>query len=153
VAETRFTVNGDGVSVDAPSGMPLLWAIRDLLGLFGTKYGCGVGLCGSCTVHVDGRAERSCITTVDQVEGREVTTIEGLGADGLHPLQRAFIELNVAQCGYCQPGQLMTAAALLAENPTPSQDEIAAAMRDVLCRCGTYLRIRRAIELAVERST
>ena len=148
----RLTVNGGEVDIDAPPDMPLLWAIRDVLGLTGTKYGCGVGLCGACTVHVDGSAAQACITPVAQVEGRDVTTIEGLSADGTHPLQEAFVKLNVAQCGYCQPGQLMTAAALLNREPNPTSDQIAETMRGVLCRCGTYLRIRRAIELAVERT-
>jgi aerobic-type carbon monoxide dehydrogenase small subunit (CoxS/CutS family) len=151
VVQIDLTVNGEAVDLDAPPGMPLLWALRDLLGLTGTKYGCGIGWCGSCTVHLDGEPARSCVTSLDQVGGRQITTIEGLADGGWHPLQEAFLDLNVAQCGYCQPGQIMTAAALLARNPNPSPDAIDAAMRRVLCRCGTYLRIRRAIELVVER--
>lgn len=152
MAPMRLSVNGAELDVDAPPEMPLLWAIRDILGLTGTKYGCGAGLCGACTVHVDGSAVPACTTPIARVEGREVTTIEGLSANGTHPLQEAFVELNVAQCGYCQPGQLMTAAGLLNREPHPTSDQITAAMRGVLCRCGTYLRIRRAIELAVERT-
>ena len=124
--------------------------LRDTLGLTGTKYTCGVGLCGACTVHLDGEATRSCSLPVSEVEGREVTTIEGLSPDGSHPLQRAWIAESVPQCGYCQPGQIMTAAALLAQNPTPSDDDIDTAMSGTLCRCGTYQRIRRAIYHAVE---
>jgi isoquinoline 1-oxidoreductase alpha subunit len=152
VADIQLTVNGGQTTAVASPDMPLLWFIRDLLGLTGTKYGCGVGLCGACTLHLDGAAVRACITTAGEAAGRNVTTIEGLTNGGAHPLQEAFIELNVAQCGYCQPGQLMAAAALLDHNPDPSRDDVTAAMRDVLCRCGTYLRIRHAIELAVERS-
>jgi len=151
VAVTRLTVNGEGVTVDAPAEMPLLWVLRDVIELTGTKYGCGIGLCGACTVHIDGAVAQSCVTPLGTIEDSEVTTIEGLGADGLHPLQEAFVEMNVAQCGYCQPGQLMTAAGLLAQKPAPSSEEIANAMRSVLCRCGTYWRIERAIELVVER--
>ncbi|MCP3939435.1 MAG: (2Fe-2S)-binding protein [Actinomycetia bacterium] len=131
--------------------MPLLWVIRDLLGLTGTKYGCGIGQCGSCTVHLNGGAARSCITPLAQADGQTVTTIEGLSTDESHRLLDAFVELNVAQCGYCQPGQIMAAAALLEEEPNPSVDSIIETMAGVLCRCGTYLRIRQAIELAIER--
>ena len=150
--EIQLTVNGEHATAIASSDMPLLWFIRDLLGLTGTKYGCGIGLCGACTLHLDGAAVRACTTTAGEAAGRNVTTIEGLANDGAHPLQEAFIELNVAQCGYCQPGQLMAAAALLDHNPSPSREDVTTAMRDVLCRCGTYLRIRDAIELAVERN-
>jgi len=148
---TSFTLNGDPAEIDASPEMPLLWALRDIAGLTGTKYGCGIGVCGACTVHVDGAAARACVTPLAAVENSEVTTIEGLSSNGDHPLQTAFIELNVAQCGYCQPGQLMAAADLLSREGNPSPEQIAGTMRDVLCRCGTYPRILRAIELAAER--
>lgn len=139
-------VNGDRIEVAADPSMPLLWALRDLLGLTGTKYGCGAGLCGSCTVHVDGQPVRSCVTTLESVEERSVTTIEGLAIGGeLHPVQTAWIEGNVPQCGYCHPGQIMSAVALLASTPNPTDQEIDDAMAGNLCRCGTYLRIRDAI--------
>ena len=131
---------------------PLLWILRDRLGLTGTKYGCGVGVCGACTVHLDGEAVRSCQVPIRLAAGRRVTTIEGLSADGRHPCQLAWIEEDVAQCGYCQPGMIMTAAALLRGKPTPSREEIDSAMSDNVCRCGTYLRIRRAILRASGRS-
>ncbi len=150
---TRLMVNGAEVDVVASAEMPVLWALRDILGLTGTKYGCGVGLCGACTIHLDGSATRACVTRLGDVAGRNVTTIEGLAADGDHPVQTAFLELNVPQCGYCQPGQIMTAAGLLRRHPRPSPDQITEAMRDVLCRCGTYRRIRRAIELAADRTS
>ncbi len=150
---TSLTVNGAEVDVAAPAEMPLLWALRDILGLTGTKYACGIGICGACTIHLDGAAARACVTPLGEASGRDVTTIEGLSVDGDHPLQTAFLELNVAQCGYCQPGQIMAAADLLQRHPRPSADEITETMRDVLCRCGTYLRIRRAIELAAERTS
>lgn len=152
MAEFELRVNGAVHTIDAEAEMPLLWALRDLLGLTGTKYGCGIGLCGACTVHIDGAPARACVTPVAQAQGTAVTTIEGLAVDGSSPLQQAFVDLNVAQCGYCQPGQLMAAAALLAEHPDPSTEEVEEAMSGVLCRCGTYLRIQRAIELAVERT-
>jgi aerobic-type carbon monoxide dehydrogenase small subunit (CoxS/CutS family) len=145
-----ITVNGREHTIDVDPETPLLWVLRDTLGLTGTKYTCGVGLCGACTVHLDGEAVRSCTLAVSEVAGREVTTIEGLSSDGSHPLQRAWIAESVPQCGYCQPGQIMTAAALLAENPNPSDDEIDAAMSGTLCRCGTYQRIRHAIHRVVE---
>ncbi len=141
----NLLVNGVQHEVDVDPAMPLLWVLRDILGLTGTKYSCGIGQCGACTVHLDGRAVRSCTLPASQVAGRQITTIEGLGAQGHHPLQRAWLAENVPQCGYCQPGQIMTAAALLTENPNPSDDEIDAAMSGNLCRCGTYQRIRRAI--------
>lgn len=141
-------VNGTSHTVDAPDDMPLLWVIRDVIGLKGTKFGCGINQCGACTVHIDGQPVRSCQTPIAAMEGREVTTIEGLSPDGSHPLQRAWVELDVPQCGYCQAGQLMTAAALLERNPNPSEDEIAEAMADNICRCGTYLRIREGIRRA-----
>src|SRR5215218_3196366 len=130
-----FTVNGKSTTVDVPADMPLLWVVRDVLNLKGTKFGCGAGLCGACTVHLDGRPVRSCQTTV---AGKQVSTIEGLSADGTHPLQIAWQEIDVPQCGYCQAGQIMSAAALLASNPKPSDAEITTAMNGNLCRCGTY---------------
>ena len=144
----EFTLNGKTVALDADPSMPLLWAIRDIVGLTGTKYGCGKALCGACTVHVDGEAIRSCVYPVSSVTGKSVTTIEGLSADGTHPLQIAWRQLNVPQCGYCQPGQIMSAAALLASTPKPTDEEIDAAMSGNICRCGTYLRIRQAIHRA-----
>ncbi len=141
----EFTLNGNPVAVDAQPDMPLLWVLRDLLGLTGTKYGCGRMLCGACTVHVDGVATRTCLLPIEQVAGKRVTTIEGLGDGALHPLQQAWVAESVPQCGYCQAGQLMTAAALLAATPDPSDEAVDAAMKGVLCRCGTYQRIRRAI--------
>jgi isoquinoline 1-oxidoreductase alpha subunit len=138
-------VNGQEHTVDVSPATPLLWVLRDTLGLTGTKYGCGIGECGACTVHLDGEAVRSCTVPVGQVDGRAITTIEGLSPDGDHPLQQAWLAENVSQCGYCQPGQIMAAAALLATNPNPTDDDINAAMSPNLCRCGTYQRIRRAI--------
>ena len=143
-----FTLNSARVSVDADEDMPLLWVVRDLFALTGTKYGCGQGLCGACTVHLDGVAVRSCQIPLRAVADRSITTIEGLSSDGTHPVQRAWQELQVPQCGYCQPGQIMTAAALLTHNATPSGAEIDAAMRGNLCRCGTYPRIRKAVAKA-----
>ncbi|MEI7705492.1 MAG: (2Fe-2S)-binding protein [Deltaproteobacteria bacterium] len=143
-----FTLNGKPVQADVPRDMPLLWVLRDVLGLTGTKFGCGEGLCGSCTVHVAGQATRSCVTAVGDVEGKGVTTIEGLGQGRLHVLQEAWLEHDVAQCGYCQPGQLMSAAALLAAKPRPTDADIDRAMDGHLCRCGTYPRIRAAIHKA-----
>lgn len=141
----RLIVNGVDRQVDADSEMPLLWALRDVLGLTGTKYGCGMAQCGACTVHVDGEAMRSCVTPIGTVEGSRITTIEGLSPDGEHPLQKAWREVNAPQCGYCQPGQIMSAAALLRETPNPSDQEIDDALAGNLCRCGTYLRIREAV--------
>ncbi len=143
-----LSVNGKEHSLDIDPAMPLLWALRDGLGLMGTKYGCGEGVCGACTVHVDGEARRSCLLTVSQVVDHQITTIEGLSAEGTHPLQQAWLAENVAQCGYCQPGQIMAAAALLAKNPQPTDADINAAMSGNLCRCGTYQRVRRAIHRA-----
>jgi aerobic-type carbon monoxide dehydrogenase small subunit (CoxS/CutS family) len=131
--------------------MPLLWALRDALGLTGTKYGCGIGACGACTVHIDGQATRACLTSLASAAGKSVTTIEGLGAQGLHAVQRAWMDENVPQCGYCQAGQIMSAAALLAGNPEPSDTDIDNAMAGNLCRCGTYPRIRKAIHAAAGR--
>ena len=143
-----FTVNGKSATVDVAPDMPLLWVLRDVLDLKGTKYGCGVSQCGACTVHVKGVATRSCVLPVSAVRGAEVTTIEGLSPDGTHPLQRAWEELDVPQCGYCQAGQLMSAAALLAKTPKPTDADIDAAMNGNLCRCATYLRIRQGIHRA-----
>ena len=144
----QLTVNGVSREVDADEDMPLLWVLRDLLGLTGTKYGCGEALCGACTVHLDGHAVRSCVTPIRRAAGHAVTTIEGLSPAGDHPLQRAWVELGVPQCGFCQAGQIMTAAALLAENPRPSDDDIDHSLAGNLCRCGTYLRIRAAVRKA-----
>lgn len=143
-------VNGQDYTLDISPDIPLLWVLRDTLGLTGTKYSCGRGLCGACTVHRDGEAIRSCMTPVGDVTGSEITTIEGLSPDGNHPVQLAWIAESVSQCGYCQPGQIMAAAALLARNPNPSDDDINAAMFRILCRCGTYTRIRRAIHRAAQ---
>jgi isoquinoline 1-oxidoreductase alpha subunit len=146
----QLRVNGTDHSLNADPNMPLLWAIRDLLGLTGTKFGCGVAACGACTVHLDGQAIRSCVTTLSDAAGHDVTTIEGLSPDGNHPVQRAWVAHNVPQCGYCQPGQIMQAAALLTQNPKASDQEITDAMSGNICRCGTYLRIRGAIKAAME---
>jgi len=145
---TKLTVNGKAISVSADGSTPLLWALRDHLGLTGTKYGCGGGFCGACTVHLDGKPVRSCQTTLAKVAGAEITTIEGLSADSSHPLQKAWIAEQVPQCGYCQSGQIMQAAALLDRNPNPSRDEIVNHMNGVICRCGTYTRIISAIQRA-----
>ena len=147
-----FTVNGKSTTVDVPADMPLLWVIRDVLDLKGTKFGCGAGLCGACTVHLDGRAVRSCQTPVSTVASKQVTTLEGLSADGTHPLQIAWQEIDVPQCGYCQAGQIMSAAALLARTPKPTDADIDTAMNGNLCRCATYLRIREAIHKAAAMS-
>jgi aerobic-type carbon monoxide dehydrogenase small subunit (CoxS/CutS family) len=147
---TILTVNRKRVQVDAEPEMPLLWVLRDLLQLTGTKYGCGQGLCGACTVQVEGKAVRSCLTPLAQVAGKSITTIEGLSADRSHPMQRAWIAEEVPQCGYCQSGQIMSACALLAEHPTPTDAEIDGAMAGNLCRCGTYQRIRAAVHRAAE---
>jgi isoquinoline 1-oxidoreductase subunit alpha len=144
----KLRINGLDRDVEVDPDMPLLWALRDVLGLTGTKYGCGEALCGSCTVHLDGHAVRACVTPVQRAQGKAVTTIEGLSKDGTHPLQQAWLELRVPQCGYCQAGQIMTAAALLAKRPKPTDDEIDQSMAGNLCRCGTYPRIRAAIRKA-----
>ncbi|HZE88761.1 MAG TPA: (2Fe-2S)-binding protein [Verrucomicrobiae bacterium] len=141
----KLTVNGKAATVEAPGEMPLLWVLRDILDLKGTKYGCGMSMCGMCTVHVDGEATRSCVTTVASVAGKRITTIEGLSPDGSHPVQRAWLEVDVPQCGYCQAGQIMSAAALLAAHAKPTDAQIDEAMDGNLCRCGTYMRIREAI--------
>ena len=143
-----FKVNGQSRTVDVPADMPLLWVLRDVLDLKGTKFGCGAAQCGACTVHVGGNAARSCVMPVSAVQGANVTTVEGLSPDGTHALQRAWEELDVPQCGYCQAGQLMSAAALLAKTPKPTDAQIDAAMNGNLCRCATYIRIRQAIHRA-----
>jgi isoquinoline 1-oxidoreductase alpha subunit len=148
---TTLQVNGQTVSLKSPDDTPLLWTIRDEIGLKGTRFGCGIGMCGACTVHVNGRATRSCITSVRAVAGAAVTTIEGLDPAGQHPLQKAWIELQVPQCGYCQPGQIMQAATLLADYPDPTDRDINAVMSGNLCRCMAYIRIRNAIKLAATR--
>jgi isoquinoline 1-oxidoreductase alpha subunit len=145
-----FTLNGQAQNLDADPEMPLLWALRDIAKLTGTKYGCGMALCGACTVHVDGEPVRACVTPLAAIEGRTVTTIEGLSVNIDHPVQRAWAELNVVQCGYCQSGQIMAAAALIRTNPTPTDADIDAAMAGNICRCGTYPRIRAAIKRAAE---
>ena len=145
-----LTINGQDHTIDVPQDMPLLWALRDILDLTGTKYGCGIGTCGTCTVLVDGSPVRSCVRAAARFEGREITTIEGLDPSGNHPVQRAWDEVDVPQCGYCQGGQILTASALLDENPYPTDADIDAAMSGVLCRCGTYHRIRKAIKRAAE---
>ena len=145
-----FTLNGSSTTVDAPAEMPLLWVLRDLLDLKGTKFGCGRSFCGACTVHVDGVAERSCRMPVSRAEGKTITTIEGLSVDGSHPVQQAWQEIDVPQCGYCQAGQIMSASALLAENPEPNDADIDEAMNGNICRCATYIRIRTAIHRAAE---
>jgi isoquinoline 1-oxidoreductase alpha subunit len=151
---TSFTlqVNGQTYPLEADGQMPLLWALRDLLNLTGTKFGCGEGLCGSCTVLMDGEPVRSCIMPLSSASGKSIVTIEGLSADGRHPLQRAWQEERVSQCGYCQPGQIMNAAALLDKNPNPTDADIDAAMTGNLCRCGTYDRIRKAIHRAAQEA-
>jgi aerobic-type carbon monoxide dehydrogenase small subunit (CoxS/CutS family) len=144
----KLEINGTVRDVDAPPEMPLLWVLRDLVGLSGTKFGCGMAQCGACTVHLDGKPVRACVTPVSTVGARKVTTIEGLSADGSHPVQRAWAEADVVQCGYCQSGQLMTAAALIERNAKPTDEDIDAAMSGNICRCGTYVRVREAIHLA-----
>lgn len=145
---TNFELNGKRASVDADGDTPLLWALRDHLGLTGTKFGCGAALCGACTVHLDGQAARSCVTPLASVSGRRVTTIEGLSKAGDHPVQRAWVQMEVSQCGYCQSGQIMQAVSLLATQPHPTDADIDAAMNGNLCRCGTYPHVRQAIHRA-----
>lgn len=147
---TTFFVNGQSKTVDVDPQMPLLWVLRDTLQMTGTKFGCGMALCGACTVHIEGKATRSCITPISAVAGKKVTTIEGLSADGSHPVQQAWMEANVPQCGYCQSGQIMSAAALLATKANPTDSDIDDAMTGNICRCGTYQRIRQAIHRAAE---
>jgi isoquinoline 1-oxidoreductase alpha subunit len=144
----KLEVNGAVREVEAPEDMPLLWVLRDLLGYTGVKFGCGMAQCGACTVHLDGKPTRSCVTPVEAVGARKVTTIEGLSADGTHPVQQAWAEVDVVQCGYCQSGQIMSAAALLKANPNPTDADIDAAMAGNICRCGTYQRVREAIHKA-----
>jgi aerobic-type carbon monoxide dehydrogenase small subunit (CoxS/CutS family) len=146
----QFTLNGKAQTVDVNPNMPLLWVLRDTLGMTGTKFGCGMALCGACTVHIDGEATRSCITPISSVTGKKITTIEGLSPDRSHPVQKAWIEIDVPQCGYCQSGQIMSAAALLAAKAQPSDAEIDEAMKGNICRCGTYQRIRQAVHLAAK---
>jgi aerobic-type carbon monoxide dehydrogenase small subunit (CoxS/CutS family) len=150
MATISFTLNGRSRTVDVPADMPILWVIRDVVGLAGTKFGCGIAQCGACTVHLDGEAIRSCVIPVSAAEGKSLTTIEGLSADRSHPVQRAWIQEDVPQCGYCQSGQIMSAAALLKTNADPTDGEIDTAMRGNICRCGTYMRIRRAVRRAAE---
>jgi len=147
----KLDVNGMAREIDVPGDTPLLWVLRDVLGCTGVKFGCGMALCGACTVHIDGRAVRSCTLPISAVGSQKVTTIEGLSADGSHPVQQAWAALDVVQCGYCQSGQIMSAAALLAENPAPSDADIDAALAGNLCRCGTYQRIREAVHDAASR--
>lgn len=148
MAEFSISINGKNLSLDIDPNTPLLWALRDHLGLKGTKFGCGIAQCGACTIHVDGLAMRSCVIPISQVVDKKITTIEGLSEDGDHPVQKAWIAHDVAQCGYCQSGQIMSAAALLSENKNPSTEEISAAMNGNICRCGTYNRINAAIKEA-----
>ena len=148
----KITVNGQTKTVDVPADMPLLWVLRDVLNMKGTKFGCGIGQCGACTVQIDGQPRRACQTQISAVKA-PITTIEGLSTDGSHPLQKAWLALDVPQCGYCQAGQLMTAAALLANKPKPTDADIDQAMTGNVCRCGTYLRIREAIHLAANGGT
>jgi aerobic-type carbon monoxide dehydrogenase small subunit (CoxS/CutS family) len=145
---THFTLNGKPHSVDVPPAMPLLWVLRDTLNMTGTKFGCGMALCGACTVHINGEATRSCVTPISSVAGKQVTTIEGLSPDRSHPVQRAWMEFDVPQCGYCQSGQIMQAASLLAKNPNPTNAQIDDSMSGNICRCGTYQQIREAIHRA-----
>jgi isoquinoline 1-oxidoreductase alpha subunit len=146
----QIKINGVVHNIDADPQMPLLWAIRDIVRLTGTKFGCGIGACGACTVHLDGQAVRSCLTALADAQGHEIVTIEGLSSDGTHPIQRAWQANNVPQCGYCQPGQIMQAAALLKQTPKPTDQQIIDAMSGNICRCGTYQRIRQAIKSAAE---
>jgi isoquinoline 1-oxidoreductase alpha subunit len=146
----ELRINGANRTIDADPTMPLLWAVRDLLGLHGTKFGCGIGACGACTVHLGDEAVRACITTLEDASGKEITTIEGLGKSGDHPVQKAWKDANVPQCGYCQPGQIMQAAALLKQTPKPTDQQITDAMVGNICRCGTYQRIKTAIKAAAE---
>ena len=147
----RLSINGQDLQYDGDPDMPLLWFLRDIHGLTGTKFGCGMALCGACTVHLDGVAARSCQTALSDAAGRRITTIEGLSGNGMHPVQVAWRELNVAQCGYCQSGQIMQAASLLREKRNPSDEDIDAAMSGNICRCGTYTRIREAVKLAASK--
>ncbi|WP_291868408.1 (2Fe-2S)-binding protein [Maribacter sp.] len=151
MATFNLSINGKSHTVDADSDTPLLWALRDHLEMVGTKYGCGIGQCGACTVHVDGNATRSCLLPISSLEGKEITTIEGLSLDGSHPVQQAWKEVDVPQCGYCQAGQIMTASAFLETNPKPTEEEIKAAMNGNICRCSAYNRIQKAVAIASEK--
>ncbi len=151
MASYNLKINGKKVSVEADSDTPLLWVLRDELNLVGTKYGCGIGQCGACTVHIDGVATRSCILTVSRLEDSEITTIEGLSTENLHPVQEAWKELDVPQCGYCQAGQIMTATSFLKQNPSPDNEAIRNAMNGNLCRCASYNRIEKAVALAAKK--
>ena len=150
MAAVRFTLNGKPQSVDVVPSMPLLWVLRDTLGMTGTKFGCGMAMCGACTVHIDGAPTRACVTPISSVASKKVTTIEGLSPERSNPIQRAWIEEDVPQCGYCQSGQIMTAAALLAKTANPTDADIDEAMRNNICRCGTYQQIRKAVHVAAE---
>lgn len=146
----QIKVNGESKTVDVSEDTPVLWVLRDHLDLVGTKYGCGIGQCGACTIHVDGTAMRSCSMTLDQLDGKSITTIEGLSEDGTHPVQEAWKEVDVPQCGYCQAGQIMTASAFLENNPTPTEDDVKNAMHGNICRCASYSRIRKAVMIAAD---
>lgn len=148
MANFTLNINGKKQEVDVDPSTPVLWVLRDHLNLVGTKYGCGIAQCGACTIHVDGNATRSCMLTVSSIGNQEITTIEGLSENGDHPVQKAWLEVDVPQCGYCQAGQIMSAAALLEKNPNPTDEEIEMAMNGNICRCGTYLRIRKAVKMA-----
>ena len=150
MAQYNISINGQSKEVNVDNDTPLLWVLRDSLGLVGTKYGCGISQCGACTVHIDGKAARSCSTPISSLEGKKITTIEGLSEDASHPVQQAWIEHDVPQCGYCQAGQIMSAAALISENKSPSDSEIADAMNGNICRCATYTRIREAVKTAAK---
>lgn len=150
MAQFSLTVNGQSHQVDVDADTPILWVLRDTLKLVGTKYGCGIAQCGACTIHIDGKAARSCSLPIGAAEGKKITTIEGLSEDGSHPVQQAWIKHDVPQCGYCQAGQIMTASAFLAENKNPSDSEIVEAMNGNICRCGTYTRIKAAVKSAAE---
>ncbi len=147
----QITVNGESKSVEAAEDSPVLWVLRDQLDLVGTKFGCGIAQCGACTIHLDGNAVRSCSLTMAQVEGKSITTIEGLSKDGSHPVQQAWKEIDVPQCGYCQSGQMMTASAFLGKNPNPTEEEIKNAMNGNICRCASYTRIYKAVEMAAQK--
>lgn len=151
MATYTINVNGKDQQVEVQPDTPLLWVLRDSLNMVGTKFGCGIGQCGACTVHLNGAAIRSCSISIESVQGQEITTVEGLSEDGTHPVQEAWVEVDVAQCGYCQAGQIMTASALLKQNPKPTDKEIEQAMTGNICRCGTYTRIKEAVKLASEK--
>ncbi len=148
----KLSINGKSHTIEVDENMPILWALREVVGLTGTRYGCGIAQCGACTIHLDGEAVRSCSLPVSAAVGKKITTIEGLSAKGDHPVQQAWVEVDVPQCGYCQSGQIMSAAALLRENPKPTDEDIDIAMQGNICRCGTYTRIRKAIHLAAEKA-